>query len=136
MKPALPQAGPTTPGQAPGRVRRVLCALLYRWLDDVMAARYCRRLCALFTRQRELHAGISGKALYVQVVQSHLGTGVARAEEIVSLAAESYAIWPEARPVTFRDVVHYLVASRLMESQGRVEGEIAGVVNTHVPSQW
>ena len=50
--------------------------------------------------------------------------------------ATSYASWPTDRPVNFRDVAHYLVAMKLTERRGHVEGEIRNSVHSRLPSQW
>ena len=109
---------------------------LQGWLDRLSAARTSRRLRRLFIRQSELHAQTRGKALYAKVVQTYLGVDSAKAQEIVDRAATSYASWPADRPVNFRDVAHYLVAMKLTERRGHVEGEIRNSVHSRLPSQW
>ena len=136
MKPAMTRPEPAARLQARSGVWGSLAWRLHGWLDRLAAARYCSRLCRQFTRQRGLHTGPGGEALYAEVVQRDLGVGPAHAQEIVSRAAESYTAWPAVRPVKFRDVVHYLVAMRILEHQGRVDGEIAALVQARVPAAW
>ncbi len=136
MKTVLARRRTALLGESLVRQGSNLPAALQGWLDRLRAARESRRLRKLYVQQKETHAGVSGEALYVRVVQSYLGVGSERAQEIVDMAAESYATWPTPRSVTFRDVAHYLVSMQISERQGWVEGEIRSSVHSRMPSQW
>lgn len=102
-----------------------------RWLSrniGVLAAhserRYAReaseQLLNLYRREQREHPELKERALYEAVIARRLGPEPAiRAAEIVRRAEESFADWPVAREVRFRDVVHYQIFDEYMR-QGEV----------------
>lgn len=123
--------GAETPRRPFGLVR-----MARDWRNAMRAAWCCRRLRALYLETRALGEGLAGEELYARVVQEHLGCDENYARQVVEMAADSYARWPTPRPVSFRDVAHYLVVSTLAEGQGYVDRRVGSAVNCRIPSDW
>lgn len=89
-------------------------------------------------RTREMQPGLSGEALYRQVMSEGFGLDEAAAQEIVAGARESYAEWPIERDLKFSDVVHYFVVRRCLreiEPQDApwIHGRIDQIVRDLIP---
>jgi len=81
--------------------------------------------------------GLHGEALYERVMMNRLACDEPTARELVRLADQSFAQWPEERDVNFRDVVNYLVAKQIMSAHSRADGiraDVIKVVNAAVPN--
>jgi hypothetical protein len=80
--------------------------------------------------------GLTGEALYQRVVAKRLSCGERRARELVRLADQSFAQWPEARDVNFRDVVTYVIVNQIMVAHARAMGtqsDVEKIVNAAIP---
>ena len=67
-----------------------------------------------YERVRAADAQLSGKKLYEKIVADRRGCDPREAREIVRHAEDSYALWPDDRDLTFRDVVHYVIVHDLL----------------------
>lgn len=113
-------------------------AWLHAWRERLYARRCCRELLALHDRLAGASPGLQGTVLYAQVVQQHLGLDAAQAEEVIARARESYSDWPATRPLTFRDVVHYLAVSGLCNrpgARGWVLADVRPVIERWIPTR-
>lgn len=113
-------------------------AWLHAWCERLYARRCCRELLALHDRLALERPDLRGAALYAQVVQRHLGLGGAEADEVIARAQESYSDWPASRPLSFRDVVHYLAVSGLCNrpgARGWVLADVRPVIERWIPTQ-
>jgi transposase-like protein len=105
-------AAPLKPApRAPTRTRKLLAPLFAGWREKHFAARISRELLELHRKVAAAHPRLTKHELYREIVMSRLGGTPAAAEAALTRAAESFASWPVERPLTFRDVVHYLAVS-------------------------
>jgi site-specific recombinase XerC len=101
----------------------------WHWVDDL--ARPWRFLAALRERRRARRACIEALQLYravqaerpdlartdcyAAVVARRTGADANSVDSIIRRAEDSFASWPVARPLSFRDVVQYLVVSECLK---------------------
>ncbi len=77
----------------------------YRLSDDLLQ---------LHRDMSAMNPQLSGRALYREVVLAYTGVSGPQADAFLDKAEESFASWPVTRPLSFADVVHYLVVSDLL----------------------
>lgn len=108
------------------------------WRERRFAADCCHELLALYQCVAAGHPHLSGALLYVQVVAAHLGGDATVAARVIAAAEESYAIWPVARALTFRDVVHYLAVTGYGRAQGKdvaASTDLRPVIDAVIPRE-
>jgi hypothetical protein len=127
-------AGNPPEGLAPS----VPFAWLHAWRERLYARRCCRQLLALHDRLCVEDPALRGEALYARVVRQHLGLDADAADEVIARAQESYSDWPSVRPLSFRDVVHYLAVSGLCGrpgARGWVLADVRPVIERWIPTR-
>ncbi len=132
LPPAVAIAGPDPAGPR-------AFGFLRAWRERLYAERCCRRLRRLHDRLGAADPGLRGVALYSRVVQHHLGCDEGTAARVLGSAAESFADWPQARALTFRDVVHYIAAIGLCQAPGGpgwVGSDLRPIIRRRVPAHW
>jgi transposase-like protein len=107
----LPRSGPSSAG-----ARKLLAPLFSGWQEKHHAARTSRELLKLHQKVAAAHPGLEKQQLYRLIVMARGGSTPAAADEVLARAAESFAVWPVPRPLTFRDLVHYLAVSEYLAS--------------------
>jgi YHS domain-containing protein len=108
-------AGPW-PGTVVRTEARGLFALVLAWRERRFAAARCREMMSLHGTVRSVYPELTGTALYRQILIGRGGSNPATVDEVLRNAEQSFAIWPVARELTFRDVVHYLAVSEFVSS--------------------
>jgi hypothetical protein len=73
----------------------------------------------IYERAQRDHPGLTGRALYHEIVRLCSLGQPQRAEEMVRHAEESFADWPTSRDVQFRDVVAYIIFDELVILRNR-----------------
>ena len=71
------------------------------------------------------------------MVEKRTGADATGANTILRHAEESFATWPNERPLTFRDVVHYLAVTECLsddKSQIGVRADVMVVVAKLIPA--
>ena len=124
--------------QLPGRLAAFGMSGRFRplaaWRERRFAAECCRSLLGHYQRIAANHPELSGVALYLQIVAAHLGGDAAVARRVIEGAEESYAIWPVARALNFRDVVHYLAVIGYCHGNGvAVTSDVRPVIDAVIP---
>jgi hypothetical protein len=130
-----PHAADIQPDAAPTAVP---FAWLHAWRERLYARRCCRELLALHERLALAQPGLRGAALYARVVEQHLDLDSDEADRVIDRAQESYSDWPASRPLTFRDVVHYLAVSGLCNrpgARGWVLADVRPVIERWIPTR-
>ena len=97
--------------------------------------RTCRD-CLAFYRQAQ-RSNTTAAERYAHVVASRTGADANGVNTILRRAEESFAAWPNERPLTFRDVVQYLaVTERLGDilSESGVRAHVSKIVATLIPA--
>lgn len=75
-------------------------------------------LKAISLREPNLH----GEGLYARTISERLACDMSRSREIVRMADQSFAQWPEERDVRFRDVVNYLIVHEILGKDPKTMG--------------
>jgi len=105
--------------------------------ERALAQQQCAMILSIVRALQKESPELNGEALYQKAVIRRLSCGEAKAREIIRLADQSFAQWPEERDVNFRDVVNYLVAKQIMSAHSRADGiraDVIKVVNAAVPN--
>ncbi len=112
--------GAVIAGPLPGTVVRTeargLFALVLAWRERRFAAARCREMLKLHWVVSSVSPQLAGRNLYREVLTARGGSTPLAVEEVLRNAEQSFAIWPVARALTFRDVVHYLAVSEFVSS--------------------
>jgi hypothetical protein len=110
----------TTPGTwLGGTLRRfnILAALR----ENRHLKRTCRECLQLYRGLGE-HPTATARERYALVVKKRTGADASGADTILQRAEESFAAWPIERPLTFRDVVHYLAVTECLSDDRSLTG--------------
>jgi transposase len=114
-------ASPPRDERLPGWARKLGGTLFVGWQERQHATRTSRELLKLHRSIAAQHPGMRKEELYRRIVSARLGGGsLAAADAILDRATESFATWPAERPLTFRDVVHYLAVSDYLASHSDI----------------
>lgn len=96
--------------------RRLMGGLMVTWRERHHAARISRQMMRLYRKVAADHPGARKAELYRYVMAARLGGTLTAADAVLEQAAQSFAEWPVARALTFRDVVHYVAVSDYLAS--------------------
>jgi len=128
------------PAPPPGAVRatgwRGFLARLLPRRERGFARRVSRELLALHRAVSSKYTRLRGRALYREIVMARSQVGPDVAEALLQRAEENYATWPTPRPLTFRDVVHWLAVSEFLASHGEapwIQDNVSREVDLLVP---
>jgi hypothetical protein len=133
-----PPAAAPAPEAHVGLLDRALAPLtpwLNRWHEHQQVARISREVLQLHSAAHAACPELRGRDLYAAILQLRQPGGPMSPEELLRRAAESYAAWPVERPLTLRDVVHYLAASELLTDHGSpvwTQGELRQLVGARI----
>jgi hypothetical protein len=98
--------------------------------------RTCRECLQLYRGLVE-HPNATARERYALVVKGRTGVDANGANAILQRAEESFATWPNERPLTFRDVVHYLAVTECLsddQSQIGVRADVMMLVAKLIPA--
>lgn len=105
--------------------------------ERALAEAHCAEMLRIVrTLQREDPA-LQGEPLYLKAITRRLGCGESKAREIVRLADQSFAQWPEERDVNLRDVVNYVIVNQIMTAHRSAMGtlvDMEAIVKTAIPA--
>lgn len=90
--------------------------LYITWRERRVALRTSRSSLRVYRELEVTSPDVQGVARYEEVVIRQTGFDRQRAREIVRLAEDSFAAWPNERSVNFRDVVQYLVVHECLKA--------------------
>jgi len=134
---AMGATPPPADDPAPAWTRKLFGPLFAGWQEKHHAARTSRELLKIYHTVAATHPGLDKRQLYRQIVMLRLGGTLAAAEAVLVRAAESFSTWPAERPLTFRDVVHYLAVSDYLASNNDIADwtreNLGRVVASYVP---
>ncbi len=115
---------PSDPGRPAGWLEQTLRR--FNFIGAMREREQIRRICtealALY-RQVEIempHASSTDR--YAHFIERHSGANGAAALKIMRRAEESFATWPNERPLNFRDIVQYLVVTDGFNTDIAVDG--------------
>jgi hypothetical protein len=118
------------------RAKLRLWGLLTATLERRQARRVCVEVLRLYHQvERELPQ-LTGSARYAEVVARRIESDLKVAQAVLERAAASFAEWPLARHLTFRDVVHYLAALECLNDNPQAVGlriQLPHIVAAHIP---
>jgi hypothetical protein len=131
---------------APTRLARFLArsidvfdaGFLRTWRERVLARQTCRESLRIYRELQATRSELTGVARYQEVVARQTGLDEKGAKKLVELAEDSFASWPVERPLTFRDVVQYLVADQILTADPTVPGtrsRLTAIVVDEIPQE-
>ena len=133
---AVGDAGAGAVGRrAPGKSGRWLSRLLQPWADRRFARTESQRALRLYDQVHQERPDLQGHVLYEEIVRRCPGAASECAVQVVRRAEDSFAAWPAARDVRFRDVVAYMVIDRLIVDGHRtnMSAEVERVISKVIP---
>jgi hypothetical protein len=122
------------------------------WLDDTIrrfgffsamrevkhVKRTCRECLQLYRSAAREKADSIAVERYAYVVARRTGADANGVKTIMRRVEESFAVWPNERPVNFRDVVQYLAITECLSesvSESGVRAEVTSVVSKLIPAE-
>ncbi|MBS0394748.1 MAG: hypothetical protein JSR54_08985 [Proteobacteria bacterium] len=109
--------------------------LLRAWRDRRYAYAECRGALQIYGTVVDECPYMRGRMLYHEIIRRCVGEDLDRAVEIVRRAEDSFAAWPAAREVRFRDVVSYVIVDELMQraDSGSIRADVERIVSKVIP---
>lgn len=105
------------------------------WREQRNAAREARAALVLHKRLWMEHPTLRDVDLYEAFVRKRNGVTEAQARALLRRAEQSFAVWPEERPLIFRDVVLYVIISeRLASNRPSTVSDLTGVIAKIIPT--
>ena len=105
------------------------------WREERIATHGAQTALALYSQLHNEQPALSKLELYEEFVHRRNGIEIAGARNILTLAEQSFAVWPIERALIFRDVVQYLVVTeRLTSKRTTTTADIALIVGQIIPS--
>ena len=92
--------------------------------ERALAQQQCAMILAIVRKLQQEDPALTGEALYQQAVIRRLSCGESKAREIIRLADQSFAQWPEERDVNLRDVVNYVIVNQIMTDHSHAMGTL------------
>jgi len=105
------------------------------WREERIATHAAQTALALYHQLHNEQPVLSKLELYEEFVRRRNGIEAAGARKLLTLAEQSFAVWPTERALIFRDVVQYLVVTeRLTSERTTTTADIALIVGRIIPS--
>ena len=126
-----PMRGNTTRG-----ILTAVAAVLLAWRERRFASGVCRDMLRRHAETASRHPGLLGPALYHRIVADRHGGSDLLADTILERAGQSFAEWPISRPLSFRDVVHYVAVLEFVaanRSAHWIHADLKRLVNETIP---
>jgi hypothetical protein len=109
---------------------------LRTWRERVLARRTSRDLLRAYREIQAAQPETDAVARYRQVIARQMGTDESGVRRILERAEQSFASWPVERPLTFRDVVEYLVVHVCLNAEPAAPGirsPLARIIAEEIP---
>jgi hypothetical protein len=106
------------------------------WRERALARRLSRDLLRVYRESEAAMPELTGFARYRDVAARQTGLDEIGVRTILERAESSFASWPVERPLTFRDVVQYLVVHRCLDADPAAPGvrsRLATIVADEIP---
>jgi|GEM_PF-1857262 len=133
-------AGPATLRQGEGHVaRRGLMRFFIPFRQRRFARRIARDMLELYGEEQPSATPSARRDRYREIVCNRLRIDVVKAESLLDQAEESFAQWPTARDITFRDVVHMVVIVEFRALYGErpwIRGNLSQEIAALVPREF
>jgi hypothetical protein len=91
-----------------------MCDVMLAWRERRVAQRTSIESLRLYRDLEATQPQLTGVARYQEVVARRTGLDQQGVREVLQHAEDSFASWPVERPLRFRDVVEYLVATECL----------------------
>jgi hypothetical protein len=112
--------------------------LVRTWRERTTARQVSRESLRIYREIEVAEPGLSGWPRYHAVVARQTGLDDSGVREILQRAEGSFASWPIERPLKFRDVVQYLVATRCLNADPSVPGiraRLTTIIADEIPGE-
>ncbi|MGH7741126.1 MAG: hypothetical protein ACRENS_03805 [Candidatus Eiseniibacteriota bacterium] len=101
-----------------------------------LARAQCAEMLDICGTLKAGNADLEGEALYVRAISKLLSCDAPKAREIVRLADQSFAQWPEERDVNLRDIMNYLIVNQILVAHTKALGtqsDVEQIVRASIP---
>jgi hypothetical protein len=116
-------SGPTQADASRARwIDGIAVDIVRTWRERVTARQISREALRIYREVEESYPELIGVPRYREIVARQTGLDDSSVSEILERAESSFASWPVERPLKFRDVVQYIVASQCLNAEVRVLG--------------
>jgi len=92
------------------------------WRERTTARHVSRESLRIYREVEESSPELTGMTRYHEVVARQTGLDDSSVAEILERAEGSFASWPVERPLTFRDVVQYIVVAQCLNADPSAPG--------------
>jgi hypothetical protein len=123
-------------GEGPETLIERILAPWSTWCERLRTAACCREILRLDRIVARGQPELANDDRYRKVVCAHTGSDPAAAKAVLDCARASFACWPVSRPLTLRDVAHYLAVSDILAARGGtgwVHANLKRVVDSSIP---
>lgn len=110
--------------------------LITQWQERRQVVSTCTQMLARFDTIAKAYPGGARKDLYRQLIMDRVGCDAAAAGRAVDQAADSFTQWPRPRPLTLRDVVHFMAVVEYLADHPAAAGmlsDVDGLVAERIP---
>ncbi len=113
--------------------------VLRTWREHSYAKRTSRRALQVYREVEACQPQLTGVTRYKEVVARQTGLDDTGVRRILAGAESSFALWPNERPLRFRDVVQYLVISKCLAHEPTALGtrsRLTLIVEAEIPADY
>jgi hypothetical protein len=131
--------GPLTADGARTRwVDAIGSGILRTWRERTTARQVSRESLRIYREVEESAPELTGLPRYYEVVARQTGLDELGVREILERAEGSFANWPVERPLKFRDIVQYIVATRCLSADASglgVRSRLTTIIAEEIPGE-
>ncbi len=132
-------SGPTQAGGSRARwIDGIAVDIVRTWRERVTARQISREALRIYREVEESYPELIGVPRYREIVARQTGLDDSSVSEILERAESSFASWPVERPLKFRDVVQYIVASQCLNADAKVLGirsRLTTIIAEEIPGE-
>ena len=125
-------------GSRPGWFDGIAVDIFRTWRERVTARQISRESLRIYREVEESSPELIGVTRYREIVARQTGLDEAGVNEVLERAESSFASWPVARPLRFRDVVQYIVAWQCLNADTTALGirsRLTTIIAAEIPGE-
>jgi hypothetical protein len=108
------------------------------WRERATARQISRESLRIYREVEQSYPQLTGVTRYREIVARQTGLDDPSVGDILERAEISFASWPVVRPLKFRDVVQYLVASQCLSADTATPGirsRLTTIIAREIPGE-
>ena len=125
-------------GTSAGWFDAIAIDFLRTWRERVTARQMSRESLRVYREVEQSAPELTGVTRYREIIARQTGLDDAGVSEILERAESSFASWPVARPLKFRDVVQYIVARQCLNADTTALGirsRLTTIIAEEIPGE-